>query len=100
MPFSRTPGSETTAILVERYVSPTAAGSLNASVARLASLCDDPSHSGLGVQYVQSAYLAAEDTCFCLFRRPSSEAVRKVNVDADFALDRITVAVLLLAAMP
>jgi len=100
MAFSRTPGSETTAFLVERYVSPAAAGSLNASVARLASLCEDTSHSGLGVQYVQSAYLAAEDTCFCLFRGPSSEAVRKVNVEADFALDRITVAVLLLAAMP
>jgi hypothetical protein len=100
MPFSRTPGSETTAFLVERYVSPAAAGSLSASVARLASLCDDPSHSGLGVQYVQSAYLPAEDTCFCLFRGPSPEAVRKVNIDADFALDRITDAMLLLAGVP
>ena len=100
MPFPRTCDPDTTAFLVERYLPPAAAGTLPASVARLASLCDDVNHSGLGVQYVQSAYLPTEDTCFCLFRGPSSEAVRQVNLEADFALDRITKAVLLLSGAP
>ena len=34
-------------------------------------------------------------SCFCLFRAPSSDAVRAVNATAEFALDRITDAVLL-----
>jgi hypothetical protein len=50
------------------------------------------------VAYLQSAYLPTEDTCFCLFRAPSAEAVRAVNRESGFALDRITEAVLVLAS--
>jgi hypothetical protein len=96
MPSPRASDSDTTAFLVERYLPPAAADSLPASVGRVARLCADMDHSGLGVQYLHSAYLPAEDTCFCLFRGPSSEAVRQVNREAQFALDRITNAVLLL----
>lgn len=95
MAYPRASGSDTTAFLVERYLPPAAADSLAASVARVALLCADMSHSGLGVQYLHSAYLPTEDTCFCLFRAPDSDAVRAINREADFALDRITDAVLL-----
>jgi hypothetical protein len=88
------------AFLVERYLPPAAASSLAASVARLARLCADLSRSGLGVKYLQSAYLPTEDTCFCLFIGPSSDAVREVNSQAHFAFDRITHAVLVLPAIP
>ena len=83
------------AFLVERYLPPTAADSLPASVARVARLCADANRPGPRVQYLQSAYLPNEDTCFCLFRATSADAVRDVNRAADFALDRITDALLL-----
>jgi Protein of unknown function (DUF4242) len=87
--------SDRTAFLVERYLPPAAADGLPASVARAARLCADVSRSGLGVHYLYSVYLPTEDTCFCLFRAQSSDTVREVNAEADFALDRITNAVLL-----
>jgi hypothetical protein len=96
MPSPRSPDPATTAFLVERYVTPAAAAGLTASVARVALLCTDPSGPGPGVQYLQSTYLPSEDTCFCLFRGPSSDAVREVNSRAAFAVDRITDAVQLL----
>jgi hypothetical protein len=83
------------AFLVERYVSPAAAVGLASSAARLARLCDESSHTGTCVQYLFSAYLPPEDTCFCLFRAPSVAAVRELNQRAGFALDRIIEAVLL-----
>ena len=96
MPSPGSPDSATTAFLVERYVTPGAAAGLPASVARVRLLCTDLSGPGFGVQYLQSTYLPSEDTCFCLFRGPSSDAVREVNSRAAFAVDRITAAVQLL----
>src|SRR5450631_3082180 len=84
--------------LVERYLPPAAAQELAASVARVARLCTDSGRSGIEVEYLHSVYLPTEDTCFCLFRAPSSDAVRAVNVEADFTLDRITDAAPLLPA--
>jgi|ERR1022692_1183299 hypothetical protein len=83
--------------LVERYLPPTAAENLAASVARLAKCCAPSARSGVAseVQYLYSAYLPTEDTCFCLFRASTAEAVSALNSEADFALDRITAAVLL-----
>ena len=83
------------AFLVERYLSPAAAEDLAASTARVARLCVDSDLTGTGVRYLYSAYLPTEDTCFCLFRAGSSDAVRAVNDRAHFALDRITDAALL-----
>ncbi len=80
------------AFLVERYLPPHAVATLAASVARLATVC---ASSGLGVRYLQAAHLRDDDTCFCLFRAPSAEAVRWVNAAADFPFDRITEARLL-----
>ena len=93
-------GGPTTAFLVERYLPPTAVNGLAASVARVVALCADADRTGIGVQYLHSAYLPTEDTCFCLFRAPSSDTVRAVNDEAHFALDRLTEAVLLFAGDP
>jgi hypothetical protein len=82
--------------LVERYLSATASGGLVAAVERLARVCDDPVRSGSGIHYLHSVYLPTEDTCFCLFSGPSAEAVRALNDEVDFGLDRITAAVVLL----
>ena len=91
---SRTGGS---VFLVERYLPPEAAGDLAASVERAARLCalsDGPeSAAAAQVQYLHSTYLPSEDTCFCLFRASTAEAVRALNDQAEFALDRITAAV-------
>jgi len=93
MPSPR--ASDRTVFLVERYLPPAAADRLPASVARVARVCTESGRSGIEVEYLYSAYLPTEDTCFCLFRAHSSNAVRAVNATADFALDRITNAVLL-----
>jgi Protein of unknown function (DUF4242) len=93
------PDREASTFLVERYLPPAAAEGLSASVARLALLCVNPGSSSRGVQYLHSAYLPTEDTCFCLFRAASAEAVREVNRQADFALDRVTDALLLFPTM-
>jgi hypothetical protein len=65
--------------LVERYLSPAAALDLATSTARVALLCAGAGGDTTAVRYLYSAYLPAEDTCFCLFRAPSSDAVRAVN---------------------
>ena len=89
------PDASSSVFLVERYLPPAAAESLAASVGRLARLCALSAESGAGgeVQYLHSAYLPTEDTCFCLFRAAAADIVRALNEAADFALDRITAAV-------
>lgn len=84
------------AFLVERYLSPAAAVDLAPSSARVARLC--AADGGTGVRYLYSAYLPTEDTCFCVFRAPSADAVRAVNGRGGFAFDRIVDAVLVLGA--
>jgi hypothetical protein len=83
--------------LVERYLTPAAAQDLPAAVARTARLAALSAGTvpGREAQYLLSAYLPAEDTCFCLFRAATAQAVRALNDQASFALDRITAAVLL-----
>jgi hypothetical protein len=83
--------------LVERYLTAAAAQGLPAAIARTARLAALTAVSAPGreAQYVLSAYLPAEDTCFCLFRAATEEAVRALNDEASFALDRINAAVLL-----
>lgn len=88
------------AFLVERYLSATAAQDLPASIARLGRLCADLDRTDTPVRYLYSAYLPAEDTCFCLFRAASSAAVSVVNNRAHFAFDRITEASLLVCVVP
>jgi hypothetical protein len=83
------------AFLVERYVSAAAAIALAPSSAEVARLCAEPADPGVRVRYLYSAYLPGEDTCFCLFRAVSADAVRAVNHRGDFAFDRISRAVLL-----
>jgi len=95
MPTSHATEPQSTVFLVERYVPRSASTGLAESIARVASLCADPGAVDRGMRYLQSAYLPSEDTCFCLFLAPSSDAVRQINDDGEFSLDRITPAVLL-----
>jgi hypothetical protein len=99
---SRDPDGPSSVFLVERYLPAAAAGILASSVARAAQLCELSAESGSAsrVQYLHSAYLPAEDTCFCLFRAATAEAVRALNDEASFALDRIAVAVQLYPVTP
>ena len=78
------------AFLVERYLTQAAAHELASSTDRLARIC-----AGHGVRYLYSAYLPAEDTCFCLFQAPSADAVQAANEQARFAFDRLVDAVLM-----
>jgi hypothetical protein len=101
-PRRRDPDSPSSVFLVERYLPAAAAGNLASSVARAAQLCVLSAEAGPAskVQYLHSAYLPAEDTCFCLFRAATAEAVRDLNDEANFALDRIAVAVQLYPVTP
>jgi hypothetical protein len=91
----RDPDGPSSVFLVERYLPAAAAGNLASSVARAAQLCALSAESGSAsrVRYLHSVYLPAEDTCFCLFRAATAEAVRALNDEASFALDRISAAV-------
>jgi hypothetical protein len=86
------------AFLVERYLPPEAAKNLAALTVRVRSLCTESDHTQTPVRYLYSAYLPSEDTCFCLFQAQSTMAVLAVNRQANFALDRITEAALLVPA--
>jgi Protein of unknown function (DUF4242) len=81
--------------LVERYLPSAAISGLADSVRRVAVACAQSGAGHLQVRYLQSTYLPAEDTCFCLFQAVSLDAVRAVNADGQFALDRITAAVVM-----
>jgi hypothetical protein len=83
------------AFLVERYLPPEAAKNLAALTVRVRDLCTESDRTQTPVRYLYSAYLPSEDTCFCLFQAQSTMAVLAVNRQADFALDRITNATLL-----
>jgi Protein of unknown function (DUF4242) len=90
------------AFLVERYVPPSGAENLAAAITRAARLgaLRAASGSALGVQYLLSAYVPAEDTCFCLFLATTADAVRVLNHEAELPLDRISAAILLYPPSP
>ena len=96
------PDGPSSVFLVERYLPAAAAENLASLVARAAQLCALSVESGSAsrVQYLHSVYLPAEDTCFCLFRAATAEAVDALNDEAGFALDRIAAAVQLYPANP
>jgi hypothetical protein len=90
------PDGSASAFLVERYLSVSAAGDLASSVAHVARICAERSRGETAVRYLQSIYLPAEDTCFCVFQASSSDALRTVNEVGHFPFDRITEAVLMI----
>jgi hypothetical protein len=82
--------------LVERYLTAAAAEALPDAVARVAGACAGAGH----VRYLHSTYLPSEETCFCVFQAASADAVRAVNAEADFVVDRITDARVMFDAPP
>jgi len=95
---STKPDGSASAFLVERYLPISAAGRLATSVAHVSRICAEQGGAGTAVRYLQSMYLPTDDTCFCLFQAPSSDAVRRVNDAGHFPLDRITRAVLMITS--
>ena len=89
-----------TTFLVERYLPAAAVAGLADSVARVVRACHESEAGAPQVEYLQSTFVPAEDTCFCLFRATSPDAVRAVNDAAQFALDRITDALVLFDCVP
>src|SRR5260370_24682102 len=96
------PDGPSRVFLVERYLPSAAAEHLADSVSRAAQLCALSVESGSAdkVQYLHSAYLPTEDTCFCLFQAATADGVRALNEEAGFALDRITAAFLVYPPNP
>jgi hypothetical protein len=92
------PGPPSSAFLVERYLPVSALDDLAASVAHVARICAEQGDSRTAVRYLQATYVPSEETCFCIFRAQSSDAVRAVNDAGHFPLDRITEAVLLITS--
>ena len=82
--------------LVERYLNAAAAEGLPEAVARVADACAGPGH----VRYLHSTFLPSEDTCFCVFEADSADAVRAVNAEAGFTVDRISDARVMFDAPP
>jgi len=91
-PVPASPGEFT--FLVERYVPVGDLEDLARAVDRVAAACAD-APTGSSVCYVQSTFVPGDDTCFCVFRAPSAEAVHAVNAAARFTVDRISAAITL-----
>ena len=85
-----TPARTTNLFLVERYVPASGLDQLAAAVHRVARRCGEHRRAGVEVEYVHSIYIPEEDTCFCVFRAPSTDAVREVNDVEAFAIDRVS----------
>jgi hypothetical protein len=83
-------GTQDPVYLVERYLAAPDAAELAAAVTRLARECHATAGSAAPVRYLQSTFVPADDTCFCLFQAASSEAVRAINALARFGFDRIS----------
>jgi hypothetical protein len=91
VPVPGEPGELT--FLVERYLPVGDVDGLARAVDRVASACSRGSAGGHDVRYVQSTFVPGDDTCFCVFRAASVEAVRAVNAAGDFPVDRISAAI-------
>jgi hypothetical protein len=91
-------GSADLAYLVERYLSAADSAELEAAVGRLIHECHATLDTAAPVHYLYSTLVPAEDTCFCVFRAGSSDAVRAVNLAARFGFDRISNARVMLPA--
>jgi hypothetical protein len=69
--------------LVEHYMPPSAAGSLEGDAARLRS-CTDPR-----TRLLMTFYAVEDETCFHLFDARSPSAVRRAIAGAGVGIDRI-----------
>ena len=84
------PARTTNLFLVERYVPASDLDQLATAVHRVAHRCEEHRRAGVDVAYVHSIYVPAEDTCFCVFRAPSTDDVREVNDVEAFGIDRVS----------
>lgn len=84
--------------LVERYVP--ADHDLRDAVRRAERVAAELDRAGAPVRYVWSAQIAADETWLCCFEAPDAGVVADLNRRAAFPFDRISEAVVALAAAP
>jgi hypothetical protein len=87
VPAPTEPGEQ--AFLVERYLPSVDLATLSQSINRVAKACT----TGHDVRHLHSTFVPEDDTCFCVFRASSIEAVQAVNEVARFPVDRISAAI-------
>lgn len=84
--------------LVERYVP--ADRDLRDAVRRAARVTEELDSPDAPVRYVWSARIVADETWLCCFEAPDAGVVADLNRRAAFPFDRISEAVVVLAAPP
>jgi hypothetical protein len=79
--------------LVERYVPGASQDDLAEAAARVASATAQLAADGIPIRYLGSSFVPGEETCFCEFEAPSSQAVEWANQRAGVAFAQILPAV-------
>ena len=83
--------------LVERYLPGVTGDDLASAAARVESAAVQMAAEGIRVRYLGSSFVPSEETCFCEFEAPSSDAVEWANERAGVPYARILPAVRLSA---
>jgi uncharacterized protein DUF4242 len=81
-----------TGFVVELYVARTDIGAVERG-ARARRAADDLSRRGTSVRYLNSIFVAEDETCFLLYEGESAEAVRDAARLAGLAFDHVAEAV-------
>jgi hypothetical protein len=75
--------------LVERYLPGLSTEEVRAAAERLRAVTVEMTAEGVQIDYLSSAYLAEEESCFCQLDAPSGEVVASANERAAFPYARI-----------
>jgi hypothetical protein len=75
--------------LVERYLPGATPDDVLDAAARVASATAELAADGIPVRYLGSSFVPGEETCFCEFEAPSSQAVEWANERAGVAFAQI-----------
>jgi hypothetical protein len=81
----------------ELYIPGVTPGQLLDTARRAKAASADMTAEGTRLTYLSAILLAGDDTCYCLFRGPSEQAVRQASDRAGISYERILPAVHLAA---
>jgi hypothetical protein len=79
--------------IAERYLPGITEEQLLAAAGRAKLATAEMTAAGTPVTYLRSTFLAADQTCYCLFEAPSQQAVQQANDAAQIPYERIIPAV-------
>ena len=79
--------------VAERYLPGITHEQLLAAAHRAKLVTAQMSAEGTPVTYLRSTFLAADQTCYCLFEGPSEHTVKQANDRAEIPYERIVAAV-------